>query len=175
MSAAARRWLRACVLPWVARAACGGSAELRPLRVGDPAPPYSARPLGGGSFVLAEERGRVVLLNVWATWCVPCRTEMPALEAVHGKFGHRGLRVIGVNIDAGSADSDVRGFLEDYGITFDNVRDPEDRVTRVFRLMGVPETLLIDAEGRVSRRWLGPVSQPEVERRVQELLENSAR
>jgi cytochrome c-type biogenesis protein len=145
-----------CIVAVTLFGGCGDGDGFRPLRPGDPAPAYSARDLAGGTFTLAALENEPVLLNVWATWCVPCRTEMPALQAVWHDYGPRGLRVVGVNIDDGRDDANVRAFLDDLGITFPNVRDPEDRVTRVFRLTGVPQTLLIDRDGRLVRQWVGP-------------------
>ena len=80
---------------------------------------------------------------------------MPALQKLHETYGDRGLRVVGINIDTGAGNASVEAFLEDLGITFRNLRDPADRVTRTFRLVGVPETLLIDADGRLAHRWIG--------------------
>jgi cytochrome c-type biogenesis protein len=135
--------------------ACGGSTEYRPLRTGDALPPYSARSLEGTDSVQVGQLEGPVLVNVWATWCIPCRSEMPALQQLHQKWQDDGLQVVGINIDGGRSDAPVRAFLDDLGITFRNLRDPEDRVTRVFRLVGVPETLLIDRDGRIAQRWVG--------------------
>jgi thiol-disulfide isomerase/thioredoxin len=138
----------------VTLAGCDGAQEYKPLRVGDALPEFEARSLAGDTVSLADA-DMPTLINVWATWCVPCRTEMPALEALHREFEDDGLRVVGINIDAGSGDEPVEAFLADLGITFRNLRDPDDRVTRTFRLVGVPETLLVDANGRLAHRWIG--------------------
>src|SRR5690554_3942099 len=93
-------------------------ARFGPLETGARAPAFSARTLDGGTASLDSLRGKVVLLNVWATWCAPCVKEMPALERLHRELAAEGLAVIGVNVDAGSLDPDgaaarhVREFVE---------------------------------------------------------------
>lgn len=133
----------------------GGSNPYRRLAPGDPAPDYAAATLAGDTVSLSGLRGDVVMLNIWATWCIPCRAEMPGLQALHEQFQDDGLRVVGVSIDAGSATSSVRMFLDDFGITFTILHDPSERVTRAFRSMGVPETFLIGRDGRLVTRWIG--------------------
>lgn len=136
-------------------AGCSPNDAYRPLRVGDALPSYSARSLDGRNVELSDLDGHPLLVNVWATWCIPCRAEMPALEELYRRYETDGLQVVGVNIDAGRDDAPVEAFLADLAITFENLRDPEDRITRTFRLVGVPETLLIDREGKIAHRWIG--------------------
>jgi cytochrome c biogenesis protein CcmG, thiol:disulfide interchange protein DsbE len=137
-------------------AACRPDTEAyRPLAAGDAAPIYGARVLDGDSVDLAHLRGGPVLLNIWATWCPPCRDEMPELQALHDAYADRGLRVVGVSVDARGAESAVREFVRDFGVTFMILHDPAERVSRQFRTTGVPETFLIDAHGRIAHRWIG--------------------
>jgi cytochrome c-type biogenesis protein len=142
----------------VAHSACDGE-RYQPLRAGDPAPTFDATTIDGQPFRIGGA-GQPALVNVWATWCIPCREEMPALQQLHETFGNAGLRVIGVNIGVGS-DRPVLAFLDQVGVTYLNLRDPKDRITTTYRLVGVPETILIDASGHVAHRWIGrfdPVS-----------------
>jgi peptidoglycan/xylan/chitin deacetylase (PgdA/CDA1 family)/peroxiredoxin len=125
-----------------------------PLRAGDRAPSFEAITLAGEPFTIGGSSDEAVLVNVWATWCIPCREEMPALQQLHERFHDEGLRVIGVNIDAGG-DGLVRSFLGEYGVTYLNLRDRSDRITPAYRLVGVPETILIGRDGRVVHRWIG--------------------
>jgi cytochrome c biogenesis protein CcmG, thiol:disulfide interchange protein DsbE len=125
--------------------------------VGESAPAFSARTLDGGSTSLAELRGEVVLLNVWATWCYPCRHEMPSFQRLHDELAHEGLRVVAVSIDPRGAEEEIERFLSEHGITFDILHDPGSAVTRTFRTTGVPETFLIDRNGVVVRRWIGMI------------------
>lgn len=143
----------------LALAACGGGdgedgGSLAQIGVGDPAPAYAAATLSGDTVSLESLRGDVVLLNIWATWCIPCRREMPALERLHAERAGEGLRVVGVSIDGASAD--VGGFAQDLGVGFTILHDPQSRVTHAFRTIGVPESFLISREGVILKRWVGP-------------------
>jgi len=123
-----------------------------------PAPAYSARRLGGDEeATLASLRGRVVLLNTFATWCAPCRAEMPDFEVFYRRYRDRGLDVVGVNVDEGEADERVLRFVEKMGISFTIWRDPRNLFSKRFRVLGVPETLLIDRDGMILRHWNGPM------------------
>jgi peroxiredoxin len=168
--------LRNLLLPLLAMtlvAACAPDVErYRPLVAGDPAPSFAASILGGDTLRLQELRGEAVMLNVWATWCAPCREEMPGLQLLHEAYAGRGLRVVGVSIDSRGAESAIRSFLEDHGITFTILHDPAEIVQRQFRTSGVPETFLIDAEGTIVHRWIGKFDplDADVTRRVETSL-----
>jgi cytochrome c-type biogenesis protein len=127
-----------------------------PGAVGTPVPAYGAIGMAGDSVDLASLKGSVVLLNVWATWCIPCRREVPELQALHQEFEAKGLKVLGVSIDGGEAGSDVEAFMKDFGMTYTVLRDPAERVLTVFRIQGVPASYLIDREGVVRWRTIGP-------------------
>ena len=137
-------------------AACAEPGQTVPGTVGAAPPAYGAVTMNGDSVDLASLRGEVVLLNVWATWCVPCRREVPELQALHQRHEAEGLRVLGVSIDGGEADADVAAFARDFKMTYTILRDPGDRVSNVFRINGVPASYLIDREGIVRWRTLGP-------------------
>jgi cytochrome c-type biogenesis protein len=140
-----------------ALAACGNAFPSYG-EVGDKAPEYGATTLSGDSITLASLRGSPVLLNIWATWCPPCRKEMPDLQELHERYSPQGLRVVGISIDAAGADDMVRNFLTEYDVTYTILRDPGDRIASVFMTQGVPVTILIDSDGTVLWRRLGPVS-----------------
>lgn len=143
----------------LAAAACGGSerAPLRALAAGSPAPAYAAQRMDGTPVSLEELKGDVVLLNVWATWCKPCREEIPALDSLHREFGARGLRVVGVSIDVISDTVMIAGFARELGASYELWLDPDDRVSTTFRAIGVPSTALIDRDGVLRWRHMGPV------------------
>lgn len=123
------------------------------------APEYSARVLGSEQEAsLANLRGQVVLLNAWATWCPPCREEMPDFEAIYNNYKEQGLVVVGVNIDEGEADDEVIRYVQGMKIGFSIWRDPNNRFGKRFRVLGVPATLLINREGMIVRRWQGPMN-----------------
>lgn len=126
---------------------------------GRTAPDYGARLLGGDEeATLASLRGKVVLLNAWATWCAPCRVEMPDFQAFHQRYRERGLEIVGVNIDEGEADEKVERFVEKTGVSFPIWRDPRNRFAKRFRVLGVPATLLIDRSGVIVHHWEGPMN-----------------
>ena len=136
--------------------ACAEQGPQIPGAVGAPVPAYGAVTMAGDSLDLASMKGSVVLLNVWATWCIPCRREVPELQALHQSYHAKGLRVWGVSIDGGEADADVAAFAQDFHMTYSILRDPGERVLSVFRIQGVPASYLIDREGVVRWKTLGP-------------------
>lgn len=152
-----------------------------PLATGALAPAFEARTLDGRVASLDSLRGRVVLLNVWATWCPPCVQEMPALERLHRELGPQGLAVIGVNVDAalGTSDRDgnpggnVAEFVQQLGVTFPIWLDPERRIEKRYRINGLPTTFIIDRDGRIVRQERGAVAwdQPPHSTQIRQLLE----
>ena len=142
-------------------AACGeapGNGQ-----VGTRAPAFAAPTVAGDTVRLAQLSGDVVLLNVWATWCIPCRVEIPELQALHQELSGRGLRVVGVSVDEGNSDAQVTDFATHFGMTYTILRDPEERVTQAFAVPGVPASFLIDRKGVVRWRHLGPFRANNVE------------
>lgn len=139
------------------------------------APSYSATTLDGDSVALADLRGEVVLLNVWATWCTPCRKEIPELQALHESRADDGLRVVGVTVDARHAEEAVRRFVERFGMSYDVWWDPDQTIVSKLGAMGVPLTVLIDGQGRVVWRKLGPLERddPGLLRAVEQALPGS--
>jgi cytochrome c biogenesis protein CcmG, thiol:disulfide interchange protein DsbE len=163
---------RLLCVPAALLAACGGTDRYRPLQAGDPAPVYGAPDLAGDTVALTMLRGHAVLLNIWATWCAPCREEMPELQVLHERYAERGLRILGVSIDERGSEDPIRYFIDDYGLSFTVLHDPAEAVSRQFRTNGVPETFLIDTHGRIAHRWIGrfePLSDDAV-RRVENAL-----
>lgn len=146
-----RHWLLLGVL-----VGCAGSGD-GPARVevGIEAPTYAARNLKGDSVSLALLRGKPVLLNVWATWCLPCKEEIPFLETLHGKHAAQGLQIIGVSIDARGDEPKIESFARDFGMTYPIWRDPDERVNARFLAIGVPSTYLIDRDGVLRWKHLG--------------------
>lgn len=127
------------------------------VAVGDPAPAYAQQSLTGSEVALAQLRGDVVLANVWATWCRPCRAEMPFLQQLSDRYFAHGLRVVGINVDRNADKSDIRTFLGNVGVTFPTLLDPGDDFGRTFATSGVPESVLIGRDGVVRHRWRGPL------------------
>ncbi len=135
-------------------------------------PEYSARLAGSDEQVSIEDhRGRAVLLNVWATWCVPCKEEIPDLQDISEEHRGAGLDVVGVSVDEGDYDGDVLEFADSYGADYEIWRDPDGDFSRTFHSVGVPETLLLDRDGVVVHRWKGPLQAgPETDRLISTAL-----
>jgi cytochrome c biogenesis protein CcmG, thiol:disulfide interchange protein DsbE len=137
--------------------AVAGCEMRHPATEGLRAPSFAAETLEGERVALDELRGEVVLLNVWATWCWPCRREMPSFEALHREMAPQGLRVVAVSIDDARAQGEIHEFLDEYDITFTILHDPRKRIADAFQPAGVPETYLIDADGVIRKRWIGRI------------------
>ncbi|HUF29665.1 MAG TPA: TlpA disulfide reductase family protein [Gemmatimonadaceae bacterium] len=125
--------------------------------VGAPAPAYRSATMTGDTASLESLRGRTVLLNVWATWCYPCREELPVLQQLHEAHASRGLVLIGVSIDAGGSGAAITEFARTYGVTYPLWHDPDNTVSAVFQGIGVPLSVLIGPDGIIRWKHLGPV------------------
>ncbi len=130
--------------------------EVRAPEVGGPAPPFAAVDLDGRAVTSAELLGAPYILNIWATWCAPCRHEMPELQELHDAYSDRGFQVVGVSVDDRGAADQIRSFIEEIGITFPIYHDPSWEIMDSYLLLGLPGSFLIDAEGRIARKWTGP-------------------
>jgi len=133
----------------------------RPPRIGTAAPDFTVQD-ADRKVTLSELRGKVVVLNFWATWCGPCVEEMPSLVQLQQRFKDRGVTVVGVSIDV---DGDAyHKFLKDYKIDFLTVRDPDQKTSNLYGSFKWPETYIIDRNGIVRRKFIGAVewSQPEI-------------
>lgn len=137
--------------------------EIFPVDVGARAPNFEAVTLNDHVVKSLKDdyKGQVVLLNVWATWCGPCRIEMPSIEKLYKEFGPKGLKIVAVNAaDPDAADSTVRQFADGYGLTFDVLRDMpasgQDSITAIYKTRGFPESFVIDRNGVIRKKWIGP-------------------
>ena len=137
------------------------------LTVGTPAPNFRLPLLDGGEIDLSALRGRPVLVNFWASWCAPCRAEMPALERVAQSYEQAGLVVVGIN--QLEDPNTVRQFVQEFGISFPIALDRDGTVSRDWRVYGIPQTYLIDADGVIRKAWVGPVTEDSVSRALAEL------
>ena len=146
----------ALVLLLLAAAGCA-TGEGGKVAIGEPLPAYATTDLAGDSVSLARERGSVVLLNLWATWCHPCRDEVPVLEALHQRFSRQGLRVVGVSVDASGDEPAIRDFARRYRMTYPIWRDPGERISQLYLAIGVPTTFLVGRDGVLLWRHTGPV------------------
>jgi cytochrome c biogenesis protein CcmG/thiol:disulfide interchange protein DsbE len=129
-----------------------------PVHVGRPAPAYRTVSATGDSVSLASLRGRPVLLNVWATWCHPCRDEIPELQRLYERYRSRGLELVGVSVDAAGHEDAIGAFARQYGMTYPVWRDPAENVSATFLVLGVPATFLIDRAGVLRWKKTGPIA-----------------
>lgn len=141
----------------IALASCASGESSRSVQVGKTVPEYRAVSVDGDSVSLAGQRGKVVLFNVWATWCHPCRDEIPELLVLYNKYKPRGLELVGVSIDANGSDEAIRSFMKDFRMNYPVWRDPDERVSTEFLVVGVPATFLIDRNGTLRWRKTGPI------------------
>jgi cytochrome c biogenesis protein CcmG/thiol:disulfide interchange protein DsbE len=132
------------------------------------APAVSMPAFSGPPVSLAAMRGHAVVLNFWASWCIPCRAEAPHLESIWREFHPRGLVVVGV--DTQDLASPAQTFLTQYRLTFPAVRDPDGAIARRFGATGVPETFFISADGRILGKFPGEQEDPVVWRTTAEAL-----
>jgi len=140
----------------------GAAKKPKPPEPGDTSvgammPPYRAQSLDGKEFDLANEKGNVVLLNLWATWCDPCRYEIPELERMHTQNAAHGFKVIGVSLDDTGAAS-VKEFIGSHKMTYPIVLDPEGKLAAVFQTSIIPTTVLIDRGGKIVWKQYGVIS-----------------
>ncbi len=138
--------------------------------VGKPAPDFTLQTLGGQTVRLGELKGKVVFVNLWATWCPPCREEMPSMVRLYNFMRTRGVEILAV-----SEDNDreaLKAFVEKYQVTFPVLPDENKRIYNLYRATGVPETHLIDRSGVLRSSTIGPFdwTSPEVVRTVESLL-----
>lgn len=130
-----------------------------PPQLGGEAPAFAAASLEGDTLRLAELQGVPVLLNLWATWCTPCRTETPFLQAIHEEYRPRGLKVVGVTVDGAGSGRQIRGFLDEFGVTYDILHDPRMESMDIFSVWGLPATYLLDRDGRIRFIRMGPIEE----------------
>ena len=104
---------------------------------------------------LADYKGRVLLVNIWATWCPPCVAEMPSIERLYKEYGDKGLKVIAVSIDAEVSEDSIRAFARNRGVTFEVLHDSTHAIERAFQTTGYPETFIVGPEGRIRKKAIG--------------------
>jgi cytochrome c biogenesis protein CcmG, thiol:disulfide interchange protein DsbE len=129
--------------------------EIFPVEVGSAAPAFNATDLQSGrTTTIADYRGQVVLLNIWATWCEPCKVEMPSMEQLEKDLGPKGLKIVAVSVDQGGNDV-VRQFAHEFGLTFQILHDPSGDIQRIYQTTGIPESFVINRAGKIEKRVIG--------------------
>jgi cytochrome c biogenesis protein CcmG/thiol:disulfide interchange protein DsbE len=153
--------------------------ELFPVALGSKAPDFKAMTLDSipRQKTLADYRGRVLMINVWATWCLPCRVEMPSIEALHKAYGPKGLKVVAISIDDPGTEETIRAFAKQYGLTFEILHDPKGAITDAYDITGYPETFIIGKDGVIRKKlmsatdWNSPEARALVDRLLTERTE----
>ena len=123
---------------------------------GEAAPDFSLALIGGGEIDSEQLRGKVVMLDFWASWCPPCREEAPVLAQVYGEYRERGVEFVGVNLWDNTGDADV--FLQQQGHEYPNGVDEGGRIAISYGVRGIPEKFFIDRDGRIVRKFSGPMT-----------------
>ncbi|MFZ0807584.1 MAG: TlpA disulfide reductase family protein [Candidatus Sulfotelmatobacter sp.] len=136
------------------------SCETRPGRIGTAAPNFSLQD-SDRKVTLAQFRGQVLLVNFWATWCPPCQAELPSLISLQERTRAKGVTVLGISIDV-DADAYHR-FLKERNVNFLTVRDPEQKIADMYGTSGWPETYIVDRDGVLRRKIVGPIDWNSVE------------
>lgn len=147
------------------------TASVAPPDVGTAMPEFKAQWLDGSTFDLASQKGSVVLLNIWATWCGPCRFEIPELDKLHRSYESRGFKVIGISVDEGGA-KDVQPFVTAQKMSYPIVLDPDGKLATMLQTTVIPTSVLIDRKGNVVWKHFGIVStsDPLLDRALQTAL-----
>lgn len=143
----------------------------RPLQEGIPAPDFSFPDLNGKKVGLSDYKGKVVLVNIWATWCPPCREEMPSMQKLYTRFKGEGFEILAVSIDETGSRA-VDPFVQKLNLTFPVLLDPEGRIQGLYMITGVPESFIVDRKGILVHKIVGPMdwSSPQVFGFFQELI-----
>jgi cytochrome c biogenesis protein CcmG/thiol:disulfide interchange protein DsbE len=132
------------------------------------APDFTLSLFDGGQLTLSELRGQVVVVNFWASWCIPCRDEAPILERTWQRYRDRGVVFIGV--DYLDTDKEARTFLQEFGVTYPNGPDLGTRIADDYRIKGVPETFFITRDGRVADLEIGPLTEARLVNAIETIL-----
>ena len=136
--------------------------------VGRPAPAFDLQALDGSRVSLEDLRGSPVVLNFWASWCIPCREEAPLLTAADSRYRSNGLRVLGIVYQDSS--ENARDFMARYGQAYPGLLDPDGRTAIDYGVFGIPETFFIDATGVVRSRQVGAVTESDLRQQIEGIL-----
>ena len=134
--------------------------ELAPVGIGIQAPDFAAKTLGENprEKTLDDYRGQVVMINLWATWCLPCRVEMPSIEHLHQDYSAKGLKIVAISVDDPGTDEQVLSFAKQYKLSFEILRDPKGQlgdISRDYQTSGYPETVIVGKDGVIRKKLLG--------------------
>ncbi|HEY4130214.1 MAG TPA: TlpA disulfide reductase family protein [Gemmatimonadaceae bacterium] len=130
--------------------------QLFPVEVGSKLPEFQAKDLATNKVKsLSDYKGKVLLLNVWATYCEPCKQEIPSLQSLYKAYGDSGLKLVAVSVDDAVSEDSIKAYARNFGITFDVLHDPSHEIERVLQTTGYPETFVVGPEGTIRKKWIG--------------------
>jgi peroxiredoxin len=146
------------VVAWV------GRESYRPVGAGADAPTFTAYDMSGQEVSLRDYRGKVLLVNIWATWCPPCREEMPSMQRLYEELDDPDFEILAVSVDAPQGEEDAFGreggnleaFAEAFDLTFSILHDPEGGIQRTYQTTGVPESFIVGRDGVIYKKVAGP-------------------
>ena len=149
-------------------------APVSPMR-GKPVPSFALPDLNGKIVTMDQHRGKIVFINIWATWCAPCREEMPSMQALYNKLKGDKFEMLAISIDEDGIKS-VGPFVEEFGLTFPILLDPSGETSKKFKTTGVPETFIIDKQGVIIYHSLGPEQwdRPTISDSIEKLINDEA-
>jgi cytochrome c biogenesis protein CcmG/thiol:disulfide interchange protein DsbE len=153
-----------------AAAAPAAARSERLVAVGEPAPPLALSDLAGQIVTLNAYQGRPLIVNFWATWCEPCREEMPLLQQVHNAHQRAGLIVLGISQDSEERLTAVRTYWTQSGWSFPSLLDPDGAVARRYQVFLLPSTIFINAQGVVAAMHHGPINATQIEQYLAKIL-----
>jgi cytochrome c biogenesis protein CcmG, thiol:disulfide interchange protein DsbE len=130
------------------------------IAVGTPAPDFELKTIDGKAVKLSDYKGKPVMINFFATWCPPCRAEMPALQEAYKEYADKGFVILAVNM--GETDVAIRTFQEKLGLTFPIVVDENDRVSKLYDIVPLPTSYFVDKNGVVQGRWTGEIRKEQL-------------
>lgn len=139
-----------------------------PLKVNYPAPDLKLSDLHGNQVLLKDYLGKVTLVNMWATWCPPCKAEMPTLETFYRKYKEDGFTIVGIN--DGEAPHVVALFVQNYGLTFPIWLDQQYLSEKAFKTINLPSSFVIDRNGTIRLMWIGAISKKSLEKYVSPIV-----
>lgn len=128
------------------------------VQKGNLAPDFELQTLAGETMRLSDFKGKKVILNLWATWCPPCRAEMPDMQKFYAENKEKDVVILGVNLTSSEPNQEsVSAFLAEYGITFPVVLDVDKSVSKQYQAISVPTSYIIDSRGVIQQKWIGPM------------------
>jgi DsbE subfamily thiol:disulfide oxidoreductase len=139
------------------------------LLPGQPAPNFTLNLLDGSTLAFSDLNGQIALLNFWATWCAPCEDELPDLQAIWDEYQNQGVTLVGVAVQEEKVE--IQEMLSRLGVTYPQGIDPEERIAAAYGITGVPETFIIDSQGKLAYVHIGPVNAEELREELDTLLE----